>query len=108
MTFLAMATILAFPCGTKIGGMKPSSQNVQGFCSELTGQNGVDRAKIRFTPCALIARKMVGKESAIGVVLVRQMKALSDRGAPRKLTTVSTPVMASLRASSSAKEPLTT
>jgi hypothetical protein len=66
-----LATISAFPCGTKIGGMKPSSQNVQDFCPERTGQDSVDKTKIRFTPYALIARKMVGKEFAIGVVLVR-------------------------------------
>ena len=55
-----------------------------------------------------MTRKMFGKESAIGVVLVRQMKALKDAYAPRKLITVSTPVMASSRAVSSVRDPSTT
>ena len=46
----------------------------------------MDRAKIRLTPRALIARKMEGKESATGASLIRLMKAHNEIGAPTKLT----------------------
>jgi hypothetical protein len=59
-------------------------------------------------PCSHRLEDGGEQESVIGVVLIRQMRALNDRGAPRKPTTASTPAMASLIAFSSAKEPLVT
>jgi len=38
-------------------------------CSPGTLKAAVERARMRFTPCAFITRMMVGKESAIGLTM---------------------------------------